>query len=566
MKKKGDYRDDWYEGCIHDRLWRLNHLYYILDKDGKVVRFRLNWAQMELYNNLWHRNLILKARQLGMSTFTSLFMLDCCLHKRNFQAGIIDKSMPDAVEKLDKIRFALQCMVEPPAPRDDDPVKDETARHNIACYSQLIASAALVKTPAHPEGSIKDTVLQEKAVFANGSKIRLGTSLRGGTLQLLHVSEFGYIANNNPTKAIEILSGGVNAVSQENIVIMESTHEGGKYGEHYRIMRAAMDAQGRQLAPLEYKFFFFPWWKQKEYSVTGEGHAEYADEYFDGLERQGITLTEQQKRWYCVQEQIFGYRVKTEYPSTPDEAFTQQVEGAIYGPIISRLRAKGLMAQEFEPDPYYPLYVSWDLGMSDYTSMWLIQPHGHKFYVIDYYCANKKLMPHYINKVQEWERRFNRHIELNLLPHDGGSLGGTAEVTFQELLSQAGFVAAVVPKTQNVWRGIYLTRDLLQNCVFHKRCGEPVRVDGFEYMSGVDALENYQSGRLGANGVERLVPLHDLTSHGADAFRTFVEGHSMGYVSKDSTQKRYDPRYDDEPESREDKAAAAKCDGVPDFW
>ena len=85
-------------------------------------------------------------------------------------------------------------------------------------------------------------------------------------------------------------------------------------------------------------------------------------------------------------------------------------------------------------------------------------------------------------------------------------------------------------------------------------------------MSGVDALENYQSGRLGANGVERLMPLHDLTSHGADAFRTFVEGHSLGYVSKDSTQKRYDPRYDDEPMSREEIAAAAKCDGVPDFW
>lgn len=561
-----DKDKDWYDGCWNDKWWRLSHLYYILDKDGRVVRFKPNWAQEDLYKNLWHRNLILKARQLGMSTFTSLYMLDCCLHRRNFQAGIIDKSLPDACEKLDKIRVALRFMIEPPVYNEKyDHVKDPEAREKIANYSMAIAQNALIKTATHPEGSVDATVLQEKAAFANGGKIRLGTSLRGGTLQLLHVSEFGYIANNNPSKAIEILSGGVNAVSQENIVIMESTHEGGKYGEHYRIMRGAMDAQGRKLTPLDYRFFFFPWWRQKEYSVEGEGHAEYADEYFAGLERNGIVLTEQQKRWYCAQEQTFGYRVKTEYPSTPEEAFTQQVEGAIYGSIISSLRAMGAMAQDFEVDGYYPLYVSWDLGTSDYTSMWLIQPRGHKFYVVDYYCANKQRVPHYINKVRDWERKYGQHIEMNILPHDGNHLTGTAEVTYQEKFSEAGFVTAVVPKTQSVWLGINHAKDILKCCIFHKRCSEPVRVDGFEYMSGVDALENYQSGRLGANGVERVMPLHDLTSHGADAFRTFAEAYTMGWVSKESSQKRYDPRtgdiFDDWGEE-----SNATSDGVPEFW
>lgn len=138
-------------------------------------------------------------------------------------------------------------------------------------------------------------------------------------------------------------------------------------------------------------------------------------------------------------------------------------------------------------------------------------------------------------------------------------------MTFEEKLSQAGFTTAVVPKTTNVWRGIYAAKDLLQHCIFHKRCGEPVRVDGFEYMSGVDALENYQTGRLGANGVERVVPLHDLTSHGADAFRTFVEAYSMGFVSKDRTVKEYDPRYATDEDLYE-SAQTSKCEGVPDFW
>lgn len=566
MSKKKEQSTEWYDRCWEDQWWRLSHIYYILDKNGRVVRFKPNWAQEDLYRNLWHRNLILKARQLGMSTFTSLYMLDCCLHKRNFQAGIIDKSLPDAVEKLAKVRTALRYMLEPPRYDEQyDHVKSAEARKAIANYAQAIASAALIKTTTNPAGSVDATVLQEKATFANGGGIRIGTSLRGGTLQLLHVSEFGYIANNNPTKATEILSGGVNAVSQENIVIMESTHEGGKYGEHYRIMRSAMDKQGTTLTPMDYRFFFFPWWRQAEYSVAGEGHAEYADEYFKELEGRGIVLNEQQKRWYCAQEQMFGYRVKTEYPSTPEEAFTQQVEGAIYGSIISSLRSMGHMAQDFEVDGYYPLYVSWDLGSSDYTSMWLIQPRRHKFYVVDYYCANKQRVPHYLNKVREWEKKYGQHIELNILPHDGNHLTGAAEVTYQEKFSEAGYVTAVVPKTQSVWLGINHTKDVLKSCIFHKRCSEPIRVDGFEYMSGVDALENYQSGRLGANGVERVMPLHDLTSHGSDAFRTFAEAYTMGWVSSDSSERRYDPRHSPDGENWGEPDNAT-CDGVPDFW
>ena len=197
--------------------------------------------------------------------------------------------------------------------------------------------------------------------------------------------------------------------------------------------------------------------------------------------------------------------------------------------------------------------------------MWLIQPRGHKFYVVDYYCANKQRLPHYINKVRDWERKYGQHVEMNILPHDGNHLTGTAEVTYQEKFSEAGFVTAVVPKTQSVWLGINHAKDILKCCIFHKRCSEPVRVDGFEYMSGVDALENYQSGRLGANGVERVMPLHDLTSHGADAFRTFAEAYTMGWVSKESSQKRYDPRtggvFDDWGEEPN-----ATSDGVPDFW
>ena len=61
--------------------------------------------------------------------------------------------------------------------------------------------------------------------------------MRGGTLPFLHVSEFGSVAANNPKKAQEIITGELNTVSPECVVVMESTHEGGKRGRNDELTR-----------------------------------------------------------------------------------------------------------------------------------------------------------------------------------------------------------------------------------------------------------------------------------------------------------------------------------------
>ena len=523
---------DWYPGCVNNREWRLNHLYHIDTKENGLQRFSLNWAQGELFKNLWNRNMVLKARQLGMSTFASIFMLDACLHRPYTTAGIIDKSLSDGEEKMDKIRLAVQCLLEPPDSSLDF-VEDPKDREKIKCHGQAIMRTLLKGT------KLSETVMAQKAVFSNGSQVRIGTSLRGSKLNILHVSEFGWVANNNPTKALEILSGGVNAVPKNGVVIMESTHEGGRYGENYRLMKEAMEAQGRPLSPIEWRFFFFPWWKQMEYSIEGEDFAwsQSLDDYFETLKEQGIALTAGQKKWYSVQDKTFGYRVKTEYPSTPDEAFAQQVEGSIYGSIITRLRADGRVGQDFEADAFAPLYVSWDIGLSDYMSVWLIQPGPDgKFYVLDYYSANDKDLAHYINIVRKWERTYNQTISLNILPHDAARRDWEG-VSFESKLYNANFPTVIVPRVDNIWKGIFAVKELLPHCVFHRRCSHAIHVDGNEYMSGIDALENYQVGKMGANGKESRMPLHDACSHGADSFRTFVEGYNAGYVSRLGVRK-----------------------------
>ena len=44
--------------------------------------------------------------ELGISTYVAMLMLDMSLFRSNFHCGIIDKSLPDAQQKLAKLHFA----------------------------------------------------------------------------------------------------------------------------------------------------------------------------------------------------------------------------------------------------------------------------------------------------------------------------------------------------------------------------------------------------------------------------------------------------------------------------
>ena len=62
--------------------------------------------------------------------------------------------------------------------------------------------------------------------FSNGSRIAVGTSFRSGTLQFLHISEFGKICAKYPEKAREIVTGAIEALSIDGKLFIESTAEG----------------------------------------------------------------------------------------------------------------------------------------------------------------------------------------------------------------------------------------------------------------------------------------------------------------------------------------------------
>ena len=253
------------EKHLSNPVWRLNNLYTIVDKEGKNCIFKFNWAQKQLYENLWYSNIILKARQLGISTFVCMFFLDICLFKPNVAAGIIAHTREDAEHMFKRIKFAYDQL--------PDPLKALRAA-NVSSAREL--------------------------VFNNHSSLRVGTSMRGSTLQYLHISEFGKICAHFPDKAREIVTGSLNTLGNRQYVFIESTAEG-KEGYFYDLCKQAeaMKVANKKLSPLDYKFHFYPWFECPDYSEKQNAVIpKEIQDYFDGLADKEIRLTDEQKFWY----------------------------------------------------------------------------------------------------------------------------------------------------------------------------------------------------------------------------------------------------------------------------
>jgi len=291
---------------MQSQSWRLCNLYYIIDKRGSRIKFVPNFAQADLYNNRHNFNVILKARQLGMSTFLMILALDECLFRDNYSAGVIAHTREDSENLFkNKVKFAYDNL--PDFIKEEKRATSDSAR---------------------------------KLEFSNGSSITVGTSLRGGTFQFLHVSEYGKISARYPEKAVEIKTGALNTIHGNQSIFIESTAEGNS-GEFYELCQRALrlEAEGVELTELDPKLHFYPWYKDPSYVMEANVSVTDAqNKYFNGL---GVQLSPEQKVWYVKKSEQQGEHMKREFPSTAEEAFEQSMEGAIYQREMQAVRENG---------------------------------------------------------------------------------------------------------------------------------------------------------------------------------------------------------------------------------
>lgn len=462
-----------------DPLWRLNNLYWIIGKDGREVKFQMNPEQEQLYRDRWYQNVILKARQLGFSTLICIVMLDACLFDKNTACGIVDAKLDDAEAKIAKIKFAYDKLPK-----------------------ELKAAVPLVKSNA------------SEIEFGNGSKIRASTSHRGGTLQILHVSEYGKICAKYPERAREIRTGALNTIQAGQIVYIESTAEGAS-GGFYDLCQAAerKAVLGTPLTPLDFKFHFFPWWRAKEYAVDPVG-VEFTPEdegYFAGIEKAyDTTLTIEQRAWYVKKRETQYEDMKREFPSTPKEAFEASVEGAYYARILANIELKGQIA-EVPHNPALPVYTAWDLGVGDDTSIWFVQRVGGWIHVIDHYATNGQAASHYVDVLRQKPYTYAHHY----LPHDADSREwGNGKTRLDTLKALKPDYTFKVLERLPVDDGINAVRLLLPLCRFDiDKCG-----------GGLRSLRQYRREFDETRDTFKPTPFHGKESHDADAFRYLAVG------------------------------------------
>jgi phage terminase large subunit len=208
---------------------------------------------------------------------------------------------------------------------------------------------------------------------------------------------------------------------------------------------------------------------------------------------------------------------------TPDQ-YAQEFECSFEAAIQGAYYAKDLLAAEKDGrvgdvpvDPVLPVHTSWDLGVADSTAIVFWQAlRGGTVRIVDAYEASGHGLDHYVRVLNERGYTYGDHWA----PHDIQVRELGSGRSRLETAASLGIRFKVTPNLP-VQDGINAARMLLPRCWFNKRRVLPL----------LEALKQYRE-KVDDKRQVSLGPLHDWTSHFADAFRY------MAVAAKEQTPKR----------------------------
>lgn len=472
-----------------DPLWRIRNIYVIRNEQGKPEPFVPNAEQEEVLQAIYIDGnlciIIPKARQIGFSTLMALICLDCILFGSSIQCSLVDLTAGNAKKKLtDKILFAFDRL--PPALR--------------ACYverTRNVQQGEFAVSCIHSEDPNAVATM-----FADDKQ-------RGGTNQLLWISEWAEVSVTHPAKSQEILLGAW-PTGEQGLRIIETTWHGGKRGHVWPIVRRGLETPANRRTPTTPRVMFFPWFRKASYARPGdaeeikEGTARY---FAEKQAKLGRTFTVPQQLWYQDQAETLGIFVKGQYPTDIDECFEAPVKGAIWAQAIANARAEGRIT----PLPVnYTLEVDtfWDLGAPDNTATLYVQHQAGERHMIDFDFAESFTLA---ERVRHMKRKQDKgyHYGTHYLPHDGAHRqknGISFQAEFAAELVKQGVGGRVVglKSTTDKWLSINHSTGMIKHA----------RIDAEKCKKWVEAAELYR--RKGdPNDDERFLDevYNDWTNH-----------------------------------------------------
>lgn len=211
--------------------------------------------------------------------------------------------------------------------------------------------------------------------------------------------------------------------------------------------------------------------------------------------------------------------------------FNLNSEGSVYVKWINAREQVGALRKGLY-DPELPVHTAWDIGFSDYTTIWFYQVSFGEIRLIDYYENNREGVPHYISQllgveieitgatpegkliykhgkpIEGLERRKAYKYGKHYVPHDAAhklfAANGRSVIQQAHDLGIKMFSFPAIPQQAQ----IDVARATIPQCWFDT-----------EYCAdGIRALRKYQFIFDEDKNRYKDEPHHDWASHGCDAF------------------------------------------------
>lgn len=201
-----------------------------------------------------------------------------------------------------------------------------------------------------------------------------------------------------------------------------------------------------------------------------------------------------------------------QYAQEFETSFESALIGSYYGSYLQTAQEEGRLTR-VPWDPQVPIHTAWDLGVSDSTAIWFIQPVGKMLHIIDYLEASDHGLEWYAKVLKDKPYTYGRYY----YPHDivarDFSSDGRTRLAMAEAL---GLRPAVVVPRGDVADGIQAVRSLFPRFVF----------DADKCHEGLEALKAYRREWSETRKTWAEKPEHSWASHGADALRCFAAGYA----------------------------------------
>jgi hypothetical protein len=260
-------------------------MFQIVNKKAIRVPFHLNLVQTKYSTLCTIRDIILKARREGFSTYIKGEFLAACLTEMNTRAVILAQDTPSTQKHLETVRYIIKHM------RGGKPETGYNSRNEISF--PRTDSTFYIGTAGSSEFG------------------------RGDTITHLHLSEAAFYADLKSTMA-----GVGEAAAHAKRVVLESTANG--FNRFQKLVNKAFNGRG------SFTLHFYPWYDDpdNQLPVFENELITLMDE--DLVRMQDHNLSWSQMKWYVTKREdymespddIDGKKLfEQEYPTTIEEAF-----------------------------------------------------------------------------------------------------------------------------------------------------------------------------------------------------------------------------------------------------